>query len=96
MSSIEALLKNDVWLIPIGTNLDGYRTLFRDGAIIRAYYNTLWYTVVGTSINLLMTLTAAFALSRRWYSLRNPIMIMIAITMFFNGGMIPSFILIRQ
>lgn len=95
LSDYNAILRNDVFLFPKGFTLEGYADVFADGAIFKAYYNTLWYTFVGTFINLFFTLTAAYALSRKYYTLRSPITMIIAVTMFFSGGIIPSFLLIN-
>lgn len=95
-SSTSAILKGSVLLLPVETTLDGYKFLLQDNQIWLAYANTIFYTVAGTFINVILTLTGAYALSRKAYSLRSPIMLMVAITMFFSGGMVPSFILINQ
>lgn len=94
-SDINYIIKNDVFFLPKGFTANGYVSILKDGQIFNAYYNTLWYTVVGTIINLFFTLTAAYALSRKSYSMRNGIMFFISFTMFFSGGMVPSFLLIN-
>jgi putative aldouronate transport system permease protein len=90
------VLNNTVWLLPKGFSLETYVKVFENGEIWVAYGNTLFYTVVGTAINVIMTLIAAYPLSRRSFSGRKAIMVGIVITMFFSGGIIPSFILIQQ
>lgn len=94
-SDIHPIIRNEVIFIPKEFTLEGYRTVLRDGQIFQAYYNTLWYTIVGTIINLVCTLPPAFVLSRRSYRARNGIMFFISFTMFFSGGMVPSFLLIN-
>lgn len=94
-SDYNAILRNEIFMFPKGLTLEGYSDVFSDGAIFKAYYNTLWYTFVGTFINLALTLTAAYALSRKSYMFRSPVTLIISITMFFSGGMIPSFLLIN-
>jgi len=96
VSSESALARQQVVLWPVGFTLDSYRLVFSDKGILTAYYNSIWYTVVGTLVNVIMTTAAAYPLSRKGYSLRSPIMIYILITMFFSGGMIPSFLLINR
>ncbi|MEJ7901998.1 MAG: carbohydrate ABC transporter permease, partial [Thermomicrobiales bacterium] len=91
-----AVISREVWLWPVGFSLDAYKLVFEDPNVWRAYYNTLWYTVVGTLVNVTMTVLAAYPLSRRAFIGRKPIMTMIVITMFFSGGLIPTFILIQQ
>ena len=76
--------------------MEGYQQIFNDGTIFAAYYNTLWYVVVGMAISVTLTMSAAYALSRKYYSMRSPILILVTVTMFFNGGMVPSYILVNQ
>lgn len=95
VSDYKAIMRNEVFLFPVRPTLDGYKDIFHDGKIFLAYYNTLWYTFVGTFINLVLTLTAGYALSRKSYILRSPITFMIAVTMFFSGGMVPEYLLMN-
>lgn len=90
------VMNNSVWLFPKGFSLDTYKKVFENGEIWIAYGNTLFYTVVGTAINVVMTFLAAYPLSRRTFSGRKAIMVGIVVTMFFSGGLIPSFILINE
>ena len=84
-----------VWLYPRGLTVDGYQRIFTHQEIMSGYRNSLIYTVVGTSINLAVTLTAAYALSRADLVGRNIITFVFAFTMFFSGGIIPLFLLVR-
>ena len=95
-SSLEAIIQQVVYLIPVGFTLEGYIQIFSDGSIFLAYYNTIWFVLVGVAISLFLTMTAGYALSRGYYCLRSQLMIMITITMFFSGGMVPSYILVNQ
>lgn len=90
------VMNNTVWLFPKGFSIDTYLKVFENGEIWTAYGNTLFYTIVGTAINIAMTFLAAYPLSRRTFSGRKPIMMGIVVTMFFSGGLIPSFILINE
>ncbi len=94
ISNPEAVLAQEVWLFPKGFSLRSYRLILNDSSIWRAYYNTIWYTAVGTAISLALTLIGGYALSRRYLTGRSFFMIFIAITMFFSGGLIPLFILV--
>ena len=85
-----------VWIIPRGVTLDGYARIVRHDDLLRGYRNSLAYAVVGTLLNLGLTLTAAYALSRRDLPARNGIMLYLTFTMFFGGGLIPTFLLIRD
>lgn len=96
ISSIDSIMKQDVYLIPKGINIDSYKMVFKHGTIFTAYYNTIWYTVIGTIISVLLTTSSAYPLSRKFYSIRSQLMIYFAITMYFGGGLVPTFILVNQ
>lgn len=96
LSSLDAIMKQEVFLLPKGINIDSYKMVFKHGTILTAYYNTIWYTVVGTFISVLLTTTVAYPLSRKSYSIRSEIMIYLAITMYFSGGLVPEFILVNK
>lgn len=85
-----------VTVVPRGITLGGYRQILEDSRIWIGYRNTLVYSVLGTALNLVVTLPAAFALSRREFRPRRLIMLVMAFTMFFGGGLIPSYLLIKQ
>ena len=85
-----------VWFAPRGITFEGYRRIIQDEAIWRGYRNTILYTVLGTFINLLFTIPASYALSRRDFVGRNFIMIAFAFTMFFTGGLIPRYLLVKS
>ena len=85
----------EVWLFPKGVNIEGYRRVFRNAEIWIGYRNTVFYTFTGTIFNLIVTLTAGYALSDRHLAGRGIIMRFILITMFFNGGLIPTYLLLR-
>lgn len=90
------VLRREILLFPKGFSLDSYEFLFRNGDIILYYGNTVFYTVVGTTASVILTVMAGFVLSQRSFSGRNIIMFFITFTMFFSGGMIPLFILINN
>ncbi len=81
-------------LKPLGLTFDAYRLVLDNPMILLSYRNTLLYVIAGTSLNLVMTSLGAFALSRRNVLLKDPIMFMIVFTMFFHGGLIPTFLLV--
>ncbi|WP_127580197.1 carbohydrate ABC transporter permease [Paenibacillus koleovorans] len=89
-------IDQSVWLWPRGFSLEAYRRVFENPDVLRSYANTLYYTGAGTLINIALTLTAAYPLARRSFGMRKPIMMMIVLTMFFSGGLIPNFILIKE
>jgi putative aldouronate transport system permease protein len=94
LSSPEHVIARDVFLFPRGLGLEGYRLAFQSTTIWKSYYNTVWYTVVGTIVNVIMTVLAAYPLSRDNFIFRRQISILITVTMFIGGGMIPFFIII--
>ncbi|MCQ6559517.1 carbohydrate ABC transporter permease [Paenibacillus mendelii] len=86
----------DMWLIPKGITFEGYERVFRNMDIWTGYRNTIFYTVVGTLINLVLTIPCAYALSRKDLEGRNYIMVLFIFTMFFSGGLIPHYLLIKN
>lgn len=85
-----------VLLRPLGFTLEAYVRVFDNPMILTGYRNTLFYVVGGTALNLLMTMLAAYALSRRNVMFRRPLMLLIVFTMFFSGGLIPTFLLVGR
>jgi ABC-type sugar transport system, permease component len=85
-----------MWLLPKGYTLEGYKRLLQYDEIWLGYFNTIFYTVGGTLLNLIVTLPCAYALSRKDFIGRGFIFTAILITMFFNGGMIPTYLVIKQ
>lgn len=79
---------------PVGLTLAGYEKILRFQRIWIGYRNTIFYAILGTIISLSLTITLAYPLSRKDFKLRNPIMYLITFTMFFNGGMIPTYLVI--
>lgn len=85
-----------VTLFPKGFSLFGYKEIFGDSRIWIGYKNTIVYTTLGTLLNLALTLPAAYVLSRRDFKPRRILMFIFVVTMFFNGGLIPTYILMRE
>jgi putative aldouronate transport system permease protein len=82
-------------LLPQGFTLEGYANVFRNGDIWIGYRNAVLYTVVGTLFNLALTLPAAYSLSKKKLPFRTAVSIYFLFTMFFSGGLIPYYLLIR-
>lgn len=95
-SSTEAVMSGKVWLFPVDFTLEGYEAVFRNNDVWIGYRNSLFYMVFGTMINLAMTLLAAYPLSRSDMPGQGPIMLLFTFTMIFSGGMIPTYILIKD
>lgn len=77
-------------------NFSGYETVLSYRNIAVGYTNTLIYVIVGTLLNLVLTTLAAYVLSRKRFAPRNKVMLFLAFTMLFNGGMIPNYMLVRN
>ena len=95
-SDPSAVAGGQVWLLPKGFTLDGYKELFRHDEIWTGYANTILYTAVGTLVGLIVNLFAAYALSRKDLVGRKFFNLMFIFTMFFNGGLIPTFLTIKD
>ncbi|MBB3126415.1 putative aldouronate transport system permease protein [Paenibacillus rhizosphaerae] len=85
-----------VTLYPKHISFFGYQEIFKDARIWTGYKNTIIYTVLGTAVNLLFTLPAAYVLSRKEFRARRFIMFAFVVTLFFNGGLIPTYLLMKQ
>ena len=85
-----------VWLWPRGFSLEGYAQVLKYQAVYIGYRNTIIYTFFGTAINISVTMAAAFALSRKDLYGRNAITMFMAFTMWFSGGLIPTFVLVNK
>ncbi|MGG4035190.1 carbohydrate ABC transporter permease [Paenibacillus cisolokensis] len=95
-SSPDAVMRGEVWLWPKDLTWVGYRKIIQNNEILTGYANTLLYTVVGTTINLLLSIAAAYPLSRKDLFGRNAISAMLVLTMFFSGGMVPTYLLVKD
>ena len=91
-----SLLKGEVGLLPKGFTTSMYETVFKDKEIWQGYWNTIVYTVVGTLISVTLTAFSAYPLSRKDFYGRNVYMGLFVFTMFFTGGMIPTYLLVKQ
>lgn len=92
VSDPEALINGEVLLFPKGFNFDAYKYIFQNKQILVGYGNTIFYSVVGTLYNMVLTVFAAYPLSRPDLKGRNLLTFMITFTMFFGGGMIPTYL----
>lgn len=85
-----------MWLYPTHFTLEGYKTLFHTSDIWVGYKNTVIYTIVGTAINLFCTMTCAYSLSRKDFMIRGFVTKLFSFTMFFGGGLIPTYLLMKN
>jgi putative aldouronate transport system permease protein len=95
-SSPEAVSSGRVLFWPVEFSLRGYDAVFENPQILRGYANSLFYTVVGTIVSVVMTIAIAYPMSRRTLVGRNLVMSVILFTMLFTGGLIPTYLVVQQ
>lgn len=95
-SSPNEVWAGKMWLLPKGFNVDGYEMILNYETVWIGYRNTIFYTLLGTSINLFMTITGAYPLSRKDFLARNFLMAIYTFTMFFSGGLIPTYLVVKN
>ena len=96
VSDPTAVYAGKVILWPAKFTTEGYRRILEYQSFFTGYRNTVVYTVVGTAVNVIITIPGAYALSRRDLAGRNIIMMGITFTMIFSGGLIPTYLLVLQ
>ena len=96
ISNPAAVNSGKMWLWPVDMTFDGYKMIFQNDDIWRGYLNTIFYTVLGTLINLGVTIPAAYALARKDFYGRNFFTGMFVLTMFFSGGLIPTYLVVKS
>ena len=95
-SSVLAIYSGRVWFWPVGFNVEAYKQVFSYPPILTGYKNTIFYTSIGTCINVVITIAAGYPLSRKDLKGRNLIMFLFTFTMIFNGGMIPTYLVVKN
>lgn len=96
VSDMNLVASGKIVLFPKGFNLIGYKMFFEDKKIMIGYANSIFYTVVGTLINLLVTVPAAYATTKSTLPGKGIFLTMIMIIMYFGGGMIPTFLTLKS
>lgn len=96
LSSSEYVIRNEVFFWPKGFTIDIYKYVLGDNRIWTGYRNTIIYTVLGTFLSLMITAMGAYALSRKDFVFRKFFTLMIVFTIVFSGGMIPTFLVVRN
>ena len=81
---------------PKGFSLSAFEAVFNNPNIMNGYRNTLFYMVAGTALNMVMTCLGAYALSRKNLMWKTPITLMIVFTLFFSGGLVPTYLLVAR
>lgn len=94
-SDPDLVSQGEVWWRPIGFTLDAYIEVFKNEDILQGYGNALYYTVLGTALNMVLTIPAAYALAKPQLYGRNAIMKLLVFTMYFSGGLVPHYILMQ-
>ena len=95
-SDPNAVTAGKVWLYPVDFSLRGYQVTFQNPQIVTGYLNSLFYTVVGTFISVVLTVFVAYPLSRRDLYGSNFLMFLITFTLIFSGGLIPTYLVVKQ
>lgn len=90
------VLAGKVVLYPKNFSLDAYGMVFKDSSIMTGYRNTIFYTVFGTALNITLSVLAAYPLSRRDFIGRQFLTMVLTVTMFFSGGMIPTYLVMNS
>ena len=96
VSDPDAVSNGTMKLLPVDFSTSGYQLIFKDNRLWTGYRNTIIYSVLGTLLNMVVTLPMAFALSRREWKPRRVIMFLLTFTMFFAGGLIPNYVLYKD
>lgn len=96
LSDPSAVNSGAMWLLPKEITFEGYKTIIQNQGIWRGYLNTIIYTAVGTTINLLVTIPAGYVLSRDNFPLKGFFTKMMVVTMFISGGLVPLYILVNN
>lgn len=96
ISAPETVMRGEVWIWPTELSFVGYERLFANSELMRGFLNTLLYTTTGTALNVMMTIAAAYPLSRADFNGRGIFTAIIVFTMFFSGGMIPNYLLVKE
>lgn len=95
-SSAEALMAGKVRFLPVDFTFDGYKAVFQNENVWTGLKNSVFYTVVGTSVSLAVTILAAYPLSRKDFKPQKGLSLLFAFTMWFSGGLIPTYLLVRD
>ena len=95
-SDPQAVISGEVWFWPVRPTLRGYEAVFKNPKLMTGFFNSFFYMIVGTVVNLIMTMLCAYPLTRKEFRARNVISVLMVFTMYFSGGMIPTYIVVRK
>lgn len=95
-SDPQAVISGKVVLWPVDLTLKGYRAVFKNPKIMTGFLNSFIYLFVGTALNLVMTMLCAYPLSRKEFTARNKLAAMFVFTMYFSGGLVPTYMVVNK
>ena len=95
-SDPSAVVNGKVWIWPVNPTLKGYQAVFKNPKIWTGFLNSFFYVIVGTTINIVVTVACAYPLSRKEFTARNVISALVVFTMYFSGGLIPTYLLVKN
>lgn len=96
VSDPDAIIRGEVIWHPVDFSLIGYQAVFKYNELLHSYANSIFYTISGVAISIIVTLTAAYALSRPKFPGKSLINLYFVVTMFFGGGLIPTFLVLKD
>ncbi|MGN0779965.1 MAG: carbohydrate ABC transporter permease [Aristaeellaceae bacterium] len=96
ISNSDLVNQGKVTFLPVDIRFYGFEQIFQDSRIWVGYRNTIFYVVVGTLLNLVVTMPAAYALSRQDFKARNAVMLYFVFTMYFSGGLVPTYMMVNS
>lgn len=95
-SDPQAVISGKVILWPVKVTLRGYRAVFKNARILSGFFNSFVYLFAGTALNLVMTVLCAYPLSRKEFTARNKIAALFVFTMYFSGGLVPTYMVVNK
>lgn len=95
-SDPQAVISGKVVLWPVSPTLRGYTAVFKNHKIVTGFANSILYMVIGTLVNIVMTILCAYPLSRKEFTARNKLAAIFVFTMYFSGGLVPTYILVNK
>ncbi|MDR2535661.1 MAG: carbohydrate ABC transporter permease [Treponema sp.] len=95
-SDPQAVITGEVWFLPVRPTLRGYQAVFKNPKLMAGFYNSFYYMIVGTVVNLIMTLLCAYPLTRKEFPARKVLSVIMVFTMYFSGGMVPTYMVVKK
>ena len=95
-SDSQAVISGEVWLLPVRPTLRGYQAVFANPKLMSGFFNSFYYMLIGTVVNLGMTMLCAYPLSRKEFKQRAAVSAALVFTMYFSGGMVPTYMVVKK